>query len=352
MHIVVDYASKGGVSKVALKQALLLQAILVVLSKYRPWLELLSNIKHKYSRQLKLPILNRTVNILLSPLLGFGLLRNAKLVLAHQMSCCLYVMTQGVKYVAYIHDLHYSPIPITRFTKPLIQSLEIRALEKAELILTNSINTSQALKRLYGLNSIVIHPGVDVPPSIPWKRPRRILMVSRLSELKTMLPLATGLAKKLNCEVVIAGAWSRSIIGIKMPRNVRLIVDPEEHELTKLYMTSRVLVHMKPENFALPPLEAMACGTPPIVAKGCGVCQLFEHKIHGYKVKDWATLNDIIDTVEKILEDEWLKMGKNARKHVIEQDLTWEKHVKTLSNILKQHDLIRDNLFLGHIFKI
>jgi len=46
------------------------------------------------------------------------------------------------------------------------------------------------------------------------------------------------------------------------------------------------------------------------VARGCGVCQLFEHKIHGYKVKDWAPLDDIIGIVEKILEDEWLKMGK------------------------------------------
>jgi len=253
VHIVVDYASKSGVSKVALKQALLLKAFLVILSKYCPWSEFLSKIRHEYSRQLRLPFLNRTANIMLSPLLGFGLLRNADLVLAHQMSCCLYAKTQNVKkYVAYIHDLHYSPIPVTSFTKPLIRTLERKVLEKAELILTNSVNTSRALKRLYGLDSIIIHPGTDIPPSVPWQRPKRIIMVSRLSELKTMLPLATGLVKKLDCEVIIAGAWSRSIIGTKIPRNVRLIVDPEEHELTKLYMTSRVLVHMKRENFALP----------------------------------------------------------------------------------------------------
>jgi len=47
MYIVVDYASKGGVSKVALKQALLLKASLVILSKYRPWSGLCINSREK-----------------------------------------------------------------------------------------------------------------------------------------------------------------------------------------------------------------------------------------------------------------------------------------------------------------
>lgn len=82
------------------------------------------------------------------------------------------------------------------------------------------------------------------------------------------------------------------------------------------------------------------------MAEGCGVCQLFKNKVHGYKVVNWATLDDIIDIVERLLEGEWLKMGKAARRHVINQGLTWRKHVENLSETLKRYGLIKDELLL------
>jgi len=47
-----------------------------------------------------------------------------------------------------------------------------------------------------------------------------------------------------------------------------------------------------------------------------------------------------------LLEGEWLKMGKAARRHVINQGLTWRKHVENLSETLKRYGLIKDELLL------
>ncbi len=118
----------------------------------------------------------------------------------------------------------------------------------------------------------------------------------------------------------------------EMPRLVYLDVDLETEELAALYRSCDVLVHpYRGEGFAMPVLEAMACGLPVVVTAG-GPTDEFVPDDAGWRiastrsypparlVADWPTIEPIwmlepdVDHLVRILREVDADAGERARR--------------------------------------
>ncbi|MEM1510524.1 MAG: glycosyltransferase, partial [Thermofilaceae archaeon] len=98
---------------------------------------------------------------------------------------------------------------------------------------------------------------------------------------------------------------------------IRLLPDVSEEEKNKVLCSAKAMV-LPSSGEALPyaSLEAMACGTPPVVSYAVPR----DVVIHGYNGLRVETLNpvDYANTLEKLLRDEelWVHIHQNAMAYV------------------------------------
>ncbi|MHA1616845.1 MAG: glycosyltransferase [Candidatus Njordarchaeales archaeon] len=336
--ILVDSVTKGGIYRVAIIQAKYLKWKLVSMCNYRPWTELLENVSVEYLSTISIPKLQRTINILNAMFLKK--VNRQELTIAHQFDACYLAMRSKVKYIGYIHDLHYSPIPQTRLTIPLIRKLEKKALEKAEIIISNSDNTKTQLESIYNLDSIVIEPTIievpNIDESVIKQKENTLLIVCRLSEVDKVLPVVEHIRRELSdLKIIIAGAYNQ-IIWKRVQKikklNIELKVDVSEKELRSLYLRSKAVLQPFGENFGLVPLEAAVYFTVPIIHYKCGVAKYFSHGTNGFVFKEPTS---VVKYVCQILGEKFEQLAVNARENIIKKGLTIDNYIRRITKVLQ-----------------
>jgi len=168
-----------------------------------------------------------------------------------------------------------------------------RLVRRARHVIAISQFTRQRLQEATGLADdavSVIHNGVGARFSPPGSAARQavrkrlgldnvpfLLTVSTLEPRKNLAGLLRGWRRALpglpdELELVIAGAPGRSSVFADaapgdLPPRVRLVGRVDEAMLPALYAEADWFVYLSLyEGFGLPPLEALACGTPVIVS--------------------------------------------------------------------------------------
>lgn len=227
-----------------------------------------------------------------------GLLRREKVDLFHSTNFMAPLTGFGGKLILTIHDI----IPL-KFPEYAPQSKKTRlfllykALMKwlvtiAEVIITDSAHSRRDILEFFNLPGEkvrVIYLGVDPKyrPLSPDKcervrreyaiRDRLALFAGRADPYKNLLTLVKA-AETLNtggeihCTVIVAGERDRRyreveeyLVANRLQDDVIFAGSLGEDRLIPLYNAADVFVHPSHyEGFGLPPLEAMACGTPVI----------------------------------------------------------------------------------------
>jgi glycosyltransferase involved in cell wall biosynthesis len=173
--------------------------------------------------------------------------------------------------------------------QPLSTRLVVpRSVLRADVVISVSENTARDIVDIFGIDRSriqVIHHGIS-PKFRPMGADERaeararlglperfILFVGTVEPRKNLETLLDGWATMRDRpDLVIVGSWGwnyeriREKIARLGPRLHHLeSVDPDE--LPAIYNLARVLAHPAwYEGFGLPPLEAMACGTPAVVS--------------------------------------------------------------------------------------
>jgi glycosyltransferase involved in cell wall biosynthesis len=88
--------------------------------------------------------------------------------------------------------------------------------------------------------------------------------------------------------------------------------------------------------FALPPLEAMACGVPAIVSRQAGVSELVTHGVDGYILEDPEQPDELALLIAKLYEDQELREGMGRRAAETARQYTWERHADQLKSVFQQ----------------
>lgn len=108
---------------------------------------------------------------------------------------------------------------------------------------------------------------------------------------------------------------------------------PDE-ELPLLYSAAALLVHPALyEGFGLPPLEAMACGTPVIYAKTSSLTELLGHA--GFAVKP-ASAGSLADGIRQLLEQPQLRQEVSQQGQLHAQRYSWKLAASEVLRIYTQ----------------
>jgi len=104
------------------------------------------------------------------------------------------------------------------------------------------------------------------------------------------------------------------------------------------------------DSFAIPPLEAMACGLPVIVSAQAGVSELIEHNENGFILQnpnDFAALSELIRALR---EDPSLREQVSSRAASTAREYTWQRNGESFSRFMR--DLVsrkRNSIPIGKL---
>lgn len=182
------------------------------------------------------------------------------------------------RYHEYITEGGFSA-PAKLAIQPLIHRLRLwdhLAAQRVECYIANSFNISRRIRKVYGRDSEVIYPPVDIERFFVAPEPRQdfFLIVSRLLSYKK-IDLAIEACNRLRLPLKIVG------LGPDMPRlkamagpTIELLGRlPDGNQLAELYAHCKAFIFPGEEDFGIAPVEAMASGRPVIAYRAGGAIE-------------------------------------------------------------------------------
>ena len=163
-----------------------------------------------------------------------------------------------MRYLWDMHDEYYrssglaGKLSMKLFTSYLRRE-DLKSAESVDEFVANSAFVAERIKRIYGRDSVVVHPPVDVEffSAAERKAGDYYLFVGAPVAYKR-LDLARAACAKMGREIVVAGGGSAT-----------------GEELRTLYAGAKALLFPGLEDFGIVPVEAQAAGCP-VIAYGAG----------------------------------------------------------------------------------
>jgi O-antigen biosynthesis protein len=182
-----------------------------------------------------------------------------------------------------------------------------------------------------GINIDIFHPVKPLSPKP--KNKKRILLEGAINLPFKGMAEAFEVVKDINCEV-----WCVSYDGKPKPEwhCDRFFEKVPMLDMPKIYSSCDILLKLsKVEGFFGPPLEMMACGGVPIVAKVTGYD---EYIIDGYNalVTESGNISKTKKILKKLIDDKILYNTLQANSQKTVQKMDWDNTIKKLENEIKQ----------------
>lgn len=152
---------------------------------------------------------------------------------------------------------------------------DFQAAQRPDVLVANSQNTAERIRKFYRREAVVIYPPVIIPdlPSFPSPPPSPpfFLVVSRLSEYKHVdIVIKAANLLKLPLKVVGTGKEEKKIAALAGP-TVEMLGFVLDSPLADLYRNCQaVICAVEDEDFGIVPVEAMAYGKPVIALRSGG----------------------------------------------------------------------------------
>lgn len=192
----------------------------------------------------------------------------------------------GVRSICYMHNPtrflwqadEYVPSEVTNpplraliaLLSPWLRQGDRQAARRMGVLVANSKNVQERIRRCYGRESVVIHPPVRTESfSISREDDGAYLILSRLIGYKN-IDLAVRAFNRSGKPLVIIGEGShRAKLEALASPNVRILGRQSEETVRDALRRCRALIFPGHEDFGIVPVEAMACGKPVIaLARG------------------------------------------------------------------------------------
>ena len=220
---------------------------------------------------------------------------------------------------------------------PLLGWLRRRDLEasrRPDCYVANSQAVRDRIRRLYGRESVVVHPPVDVQEFDPAaeKEPGHFLWVNRLVAYKRPAAVAEafrGLPYRLT--MVGIGPLEASL-RTALPPNVSLHSWLPREQLAALYARASGYLHVGEEDFGISMVEALAAGTPVIGFGRGGARDIVREGVDGILV-DRADPHQIRAAVERVASGQWDRNAMRARA----EEFSRERFLERMAGVVEQY---------------
>lgn len=151
---------------------------------------------------------------------------------------------------------------------------------------------------------------------------------------------AAALCRDLPLRILVAGAGDVAPFeqfAARIGVGDQLHLAGPRADVRSLYAAADAYVSpTREDSFALPVLEAMACGLPVVTSAFAGVSELIEDGQDGFVLRDPADSRALAELLRQLHRDGELRrrIGENAARAA--QDFTWEKHAEGTRDFLKR----------------
>jgi glycosyltransferase involved in cell wall biosynthesis len=274
-----------------------------------------------------------------------------------------YPLWLGGKTIVFIYDLSFLKFPQFSDLKNLKDKRRFtpKAAQRATAIVTISENSKREIMEEYGVSEdriTIINPALDhqeyrprseaevaaVRQKFTLDKPY-ILYTGTLEPRKNIVGILeayAALPEKLrgNYSLVLAGGkgWQDEEIKAKLNElsnlDIRQTGYVADEDLPPLYTGASVFVYPSHyEGFGMPPLEAMACGTPVITSNNSSLPEVVREAGIMIETTDTKALTA---NIQKVLTDQ--AFADNLRKKGFEQaaKFTWEESAKRLKALIEK----------------
>lgn len=263
-----------------------------------------------------------------------------------------------------IYDLSYIFLPeySDEQNRRFLTKFVPRSIAKSQLVITISENSKKEIVEHYGVDPskvIIAMPAIDpdfFKPATPaliestrkkFKLPKQyILYVGTLEPRKNIVGLLASYtalpeAVKKDCPLVLAGGkgWKDDQIGkqltaaLEAKENIIQTGYFDEEDLPGLYSGATVFAYPSHyEGFGMPPLEAMACGTPVVTSNNSSLPEVVGDAAVTVTATDTAALTAAL---AKVIGDPKLaaKMRANGLKQAAK--FRWEDGAQRIIDAVK-----------------
>ena len=319
-----------------------------------------SNIEGTDFEKPAVSIQNNTLRILWEQMVLPMYSRKDRLDLFHYTDHALSLLFRKCPIIITVHDIAYLRLPNLLNTSRKVYKKNILqiSIRKAKIIIADSYATKEDIIEYFGIREEkirVIHLGVEsrfcpienvdefrLENSLPSKM---ILNVGTLEPRKNVVSLIKAF-KKLrekgfkDYKLVIAGerGWLyeeifKEVGHSDLKQDILFLGVVADEDLPMLYNCAEIFVYPTLyEGFGLPPLEAMACGTPVITSNTSSLPEVIGDA--GIMV-DPTDINSLCESMYILLTDKelWNRMSNMGRER--SRMFSWEK---TSKKILKVYD--------------
>lgn len=253
------------------------------------------------------------------------------------------------------HHLYYQKYKLyDKYLFKLLTQLEKRGYLLADRVVSVSSKMKNVLSKEYLINEekiTVIHNGIDLNTFKYIKMEKianSLLFVGRLHKIKGIEFLLDAIkivkSKIPSVKLYIIGDGDlkekieRIIQENSLSENVELLGMLPQKELVNWYNKTEIFILPSLfEGFGIVVLEAMACGTPVIITKGCGAVDVVQNMENGVIIEPQNSI-ELANSILNLMENNGLmeKIRSNGIKSI--QDYDWDIIV---------HNLINDYAFIN-----
>ena len=213
-------------------------------------------------------------------------------------------LSKGIKGVIAKLILHY------------IRIWDSTTASRVDCFIANSKYIAKRIKKVYGRESVVIYPPVDVDKfEVCTQKENFYLTASRMVPYKRIDLIVEAFSKMPDKRLVVIGNGPDSgKVKRKAGKNVELL-GYQPFEVLKYYMRrAKAFIFAAEEDFGIVPVEAQACGTPVIAYGKGGVLETVVEGKTGMFFGE-QTVESVVEAIENFEQREDVFDPLEIRKH-------------------------------------
>ena len=219
------------------------------------------------------------------------------------------------------------------------------SVSKMDIIIANSINVQQRIKRFLGIDSVIVYPPCDTS-KFKWKGQQDYyLSTARLDHLKRVDIIVQAFLKMSEKKLIVIsnGLIKKKIL--KLARNAKNIIFMDQVSESKLLnlignCIATIYVPIN-EDFGMSPVESMSAGKPVIgVAEG-GLTETVLHNKTGFLLNSDNLEINIMNAVMEMDAGRALKMRNACEKRARLFDINvFSNNIYKIINDQRHHKII------------
>lgn len=201
----------------------------------------------------------------------------------------------------YLQSMGFVKRSIFKLLTPYLRSFDVRGADNVDYFIANSNFVQERIKRIYGRESTVIHPPVELDEFKFTKTSEDFyLIVAALVPYKKVDIAVEAFNRNGKKLIVIGDGSELDYLKTIAKENVQILGSQSFHFLKEHYQKCKAFVFPGIEDFGITPLEAQASGKPVIAIKKGGALETIIENKTGlfFEEQTPESLNEAINKFE------------------------------------------------------